>query len=151
MDIFFDRVKDLFWIMITALASIVAPVKDILIALFLAFVFNIIIGIATDIHVNRAKFNIKKAFNAITQLAFYAMCVIFLDIFTLRVNEPTLGLTAAKWLTIIVAYFYATNTFKNAKELWPKSKAIRFIYELLSTEIFDRIKNAVGYKTPEND
>lgn len=151
MDATIERIKELFWLLITALASVVAPVKDILIALFAAFVFNIITGIITDVHVNRAKFDIKKAFNAVTQLAFYAMCIIFLDFVTLRINEPDIGVTAVKWLTLIVTYFYLTNIFKNARQVYPSSQAIKFIYELLSTEIFGRIKDMVGYKTKRHD
>lgn len=146
MDYLIERVKEIFWLMMTALASVVAPVGDILVALFAAFVFNIFVGIATDVHVNRAKFDIKKAFNAISQLAFYGVSIIFLEFVTVRMNEPGLGATAIKWTSMIVVYFYFTNIFRNGQLLFPKSQAIKFIYELLSTEIFNRIKEMVGHK-----
>lgn len=147
MDIFIEKIKELFWLVISALSSVLMPVKETLILLFITFVFNIITGIITDVHVNKAKFNLKKAFDAISQLTFYATCVVFLNYGASLINEQQIGVIAVKWLTYIVVYFYLTNIFKNAKQLYPKNQAISFIYELLSTELFDRLKNMVGYKT----
>lgn len=146
MELFFERTKDLFWLLMTGLASVFSPVKNVLILLLLAFVFNVITGIITDVHVNKSRFNIKKAFNAISQLAFYAVCVVFLDYGARLIDEPGIAVTAVKWLTYIVVYFYLTNIFKNAKQVYPENLAVNFIYELLSTEIFERLKNMVGYK-----
>lgn len=146
MDIIIERTKEAFWLAITAFASILSPVKNVLYLLLISFVFNIITGIIADVHVNKSKFNLKKAFNAITQLAFYAVCVVFLDYGARLIEEPTIAVTAVKWLTYIVVYFYLTNIFKNARQVYPDNLAINFIYELLSTEIFDRLKSMVGYK-----
>jgi len=151
MDLFIEKVKELFWTLITALSSVLMPVKETLILLFISFVFNIITGIITDVHVNKANFDLKKAFNAITQLTFYATCVVFLNYGTSLINEQAIGIIAVKWLTYIVVYFYLTNIFKNARQVYPRSQAINFIYELLSTEIFDRLKNMVGAKKQSND
>lgn len=151
MDIVFERIKEIFWLIIAGLVSILTPVQNVLILLFSAFLFNVIIGIFTDVNVNKAKFQLKKAFTAVTQLAFYAACVIFLDKGARLLDEPDIAVTSVKWMTYIVIYFYLTNIFRNAHLLFPKSPGINFIYELLSTEIFDRLKNAVGYKPKSND
>ncbi len=151
MEIFVERIKELFWLIVGAMSSVLMPVRETLILLFVSFVFNIITGIITDVHVNKAKFNLKKAFNAVSQLTFYATCVVFLNYGTTLINEENIGLVAVKWLTYIVVYFYLTNIFKNARQLYPGNQAINFIYELLSTELFDRLKNMVGYKKSDND
>lgn len=147
MDLFVEKLKELFWLIMSALTSVLMPVKETLILLFITFVFNILTGIITDVHVNKAKFNLKKAFSAISQLTFYATCVVFLNYGTSLINEEQIGIIAVKWLTYIVVYFYLTNIFKNARQVYPNNPAINFIYELLSTELFDRLKNMVGYKT----
>ncbi|NCB25920.1 MAG: hypothetical protein EOM62_10680 [Bacteroidia bacterium] len=133
------------------MSSVLMPVRETLILLFVSFVFNIITGIITDVHVNKAKFNLKKAFNAVSQLTFYATCVVFLNYGTTLINEENIGIVAVKWLTYIVVYFYLTNIFKNARQLYPGNQAINFIYELLSTELFDRLKSMVGYKKGDNE
>lgn len=151
MEIFVERIKELFWLIIGAMSSVLMPVRETLILLFVSFVFNIITGIITDVHVNKAKFNLKKAFNAVSQLTFYATCVVFLNYGTTLINEENIGIVAVKWLTYIVVYFYLTNIFKNARQVYPKSQPINFIYELLSTELFDRLKNMVGYKKSDSE
>lgn len=151
MEDVFVRVKELVYIIIAGIGSALLPVKDILVLLSLGFVFNIITGIVTDIHVNKTSFNIKKAFSAITQLTFWATLVVFLDYGSRRMGEPQMGVTAVKWITMIVVYFYLTNIFKNARQVYPSSQAINFVYELLSTEIFTRLKNIIGYKNNDNE
>lgn len=151
MEDVFVRAKELGYIIIAGIGSALLPVQDILVLLSLGFVFNIITGIVTDIHVNKAHFDIKKAFNAITQLTFWATLVVFLDYGSRRMGEPQMGVTAVKWITMIVIYFYLTNIFKNARQVYPNSQAINFVYELLSTEIFARLKNMVGIKNSNNE
>ena len=146
MDIFLDRIKEFYWLLLTALFSVFSPVKHALIFLMIAFMFNIISGIITDVHVNRAPFSLKKAFNAFTQLLFYAVCVVFLDYGARLMGDADIGITAVKWLTYIVVYFYLANIFRNARLVYPKSAAINFIYDLLSTEIFSRLKDMIGIK-----
>ena len=132
MEDVFVRAKELGYIIIAGIGSALLPVQDILVLLSLGFVFNIITGIVTDIHVNKARFDIKKAFNAITQLTFWATLVVFLDYGSRRLGEPDMGVTAVKWVTMIVIYFYLTNIFKNARQVYPKSKSIKFVYEKCS-------------------
>lgn len=151
MDIFLDRIKELYWILITALFSVLSPVEHALILLIISFTFNIISGIITDVHVNKAAFSIKKAFNAIPQLLFYFVLVVFLDYGARIMGDADLGIIAVKWLTYIVVYFYLTNIFRNARLVYPKSAAINFIYDLLSTEIFTRLKDMIGIKNNNKD
>ena len=151
MDLLFEKLKELFWVIVASLSSVLMPVKETLILLFISFVFNIITGIIADVHVNKANFNLKKAFNAVSQLTFYATCVVFLNYGASLIGEQQIGVVAVKWLTYIVVYFYLTNIFKNARLLYPTNPAINFIYELLSTELFDRLKNMIGYKKNSNE
>ncbi len=151
MDIIIEKTKELFWLFVTAFISVLSPVQNVLILLFIAFLFNIATGIIADVHVNKAKFSLKKAFNAITQLTFYATCVVFLDYGARLLGEPGIGVTAVKWMTYIVVYFYLTNIFRNARLVYPKNATINFIYELLSTEIFEKLKIFIGYKSHQQN
>lgn len=150
MDIL-ERFKELLWMVLTAIGSLLFPIREILILLSLGFVFNIATGIIADVNVNKQPFSIKKAFSAISQAAFFMSCVFFLDYGSKLLHDAHIGETSVKWLTLIVTYFYLVNIFRNAKLIFPKNQAIAFIYELLSTEIFSRLKQMVGYKTKRND
>lgn len=151
MEDFIERFKELIWIVITAIGSLLLPIREILILLSLGFVFNIVTGIVADIHVNRKQFSLNKAFSSISQAAFFMACVFFLDYGSKLLHDEQIGQTSVKWLTLIVSYFYLVNIFRNAKQIFPKNMAIAFIYELLSTEIFLRLKDMVGLKKTKND
>lgn len=148
MEDFAYKFKELLWIVITAIGSLLLPIQDILILLSLGFVFNIFTGIVADIHVNHAPFSMKKAFSAISQLTFFMATVFFLDYGSKALHDAQIGHTSVKWLALIVSYFYLVNIFRNAKEVFPKNLAIAFIYEILSTEIFIRLKGMItGYRS----
>lgn len=146
MEDLIERFKELIWVVITTIGSLLLPIREILILLSMGFVFNIVTGIVADIHVNRQQFSLKKAFSAISQLTFFMASVFFLDYGSKLLHDEQIGQTSVKWLTLIVSYFYMVNIFRNAKQIFPKNMAIAFIYELLSTEIFIRLKEMVGFK-----
>lgn len=143
--------KNTFWLIVTALSAVFDPVENVLKLLFIAFIFNIFTGIIADVHVNKASFSLKKAFNAVTQLLFYMACVVFLDYGSKLIEEQAIGAISVKWLTYIVVYFYLTNIFRNASLVYPSNQAILFIYELLSTEIFERLRFIIGRRTFKDD
>ena len=91
---------------------------------------------------------LRKAFSSISQAAFFHVMRFFLDYGSKLLHDEQIGHTSVKWLALIVSYFYLVNIFRNAKEVFPKNMAIAFIYEILSTEIFIRLKGMItGYRT----
>jgi hypothetical protein len=145
MNPLLENLKDFFWLLVTAFLSVLAPVENSLKLLLAAFVFNIFMGIIADVHVNKNKFNLRKAFNAFSQFFFYFSCVVFVDYGARLLGDFEIGKTGVKWLTYVVVYFYITNIFRNASLIYPKSSAIQFIYDFLSTQIFDRLKERIGF------
>lgn len=150
MEIILERMKAAFWFIFTAICSVLSPVKNVLIVLLVAFVFNIFMGIAAKVGVGKQKFSAKKAFNAIVQLTFFFACAAFVHHSAFLLGDENIGHIGIKWLTYIVVYFYLTNIFKNAQAIFPKSNAVKFIYELLSTEVFGRLKKMLGYGLNDN-
>lgn len=151
IDSILESSKEIMWLIVSAIVSVFAPVQNILLLLFWAFLFNIIVGIIADVNVNKKRFDLKKAFTAISQLLFYFACIIFLSHGAELLGDEKIGTLGVKWVTCIVSYFYLTNIFRNASQLFPKNEAVKFIYELLSTEIFNRLKEMLGFKTNGND
>ena len=115
--------------------------------LLIGFFINVIIGIGADVHNGKRQFNIKKATEGMKLLMFYFIIVFFLYAITYR--NPEMSDMVVSWLTYIVSYFYLTNIFRNAKKIFPKTQSIKFIYEFLSTEIFYRLKDYIGWKPRE--
>lgn len=141
MELLFDKAKQAFWLVVTMLVSVLTPVKNVLLLLFVAFIFNVISGLAADVHANKKGFDLKKAFTAIKQLLFYFTLVVFIDFGSRLMNDLSISEYGVKWITYIVVYFYLTNIFRNAAIVYPKNEAIKFMYDVLTTEIFQMLKS----------
>lgn len=132
--------------LITAFVAAVTPILTAIISLFIGFTFNFITGLVTDIHVNKKEFSIKKAFESITMLFFFFGLVYFLHSLLSGMGDRNIAQETTKYLTYIVSYWYIVNVLRNAKQIYPKSKAISFLYSVLTTEVFNWIKNMIGIR-----
>lgn len=126
------------WLLALILAAF-QPLSVAILILMSVWTFNIVMGIAAD--KNRGKdFNLKKVFTAVKQLVFIFAMLFIISLATTGYDERELAFTIAKWGTWVVSLFYVTNIFRNAHGLWPRNKAISFIYSFLTTEAFGYLK-----------
>lgn len=146
-----EHIRPFLVMVFTAICSVFTPIEDAIYVLFLAFIFNIIVGISQDKRVNKKEFNIKKAFDAITQLFLYYALIYLIHTTGFKMKDDTVATTGVKWVTYIVVYFYATNILRNAKSMYPKNKAIAFMYDVLSTDVFISLKNMIGVRTKKQE
>lgn len=139
------EVKNYLLMALTGILGIVSTFQHAFIALFCGFVLNFFMGMGADAaDKTRENFSIKKATEGVKLLMFYI--VIIFCLYGMTYREPRLSDNIIKWLTYIVSYFYLTNIFRNAEKIFPSSKAVSFIYMFLSTEVFIRLKSALGIK-----
>lgn len=155
MDEILNRIgsvcKPLYLLFISIVISICSPIKDMLYVLGISFLFNIFTGIVTDIHVNHSDFSLKKAFEAIIQLTFYAALVFFVNNGCRSLGYNPIAQYASSWITLVVFYYYLTNILRNSTQVFPKSKALRLIYMILTTKIFQTIKGYFGIAVSESE
>jgi len=141
------HLKSLIALLITGFISIITDFTFSFVALFAGFTFNFLCGMAADAKEGRG-FDMKKTKEGIKLLAFYIIVVFVL--FLITYFKPDLPEKLIVYFTLIVSYFYFTNGFKNATVIFPNDPAVRFIYNLLSTEIFFRLKEYLGLKSLKN-
>lgn len=139
----YENCKPFIIALIASVCGIISPIQNILWILSATFIFNIFTGILTDIHVNKAQFNLKKAFAAFFQMAFIMVLVYYMHEVFEQLTMDTIGHEIIKWIAILAVYFYTTNIFRNINLMYPSNKLFTFIYELLTTQIFARIKKAL--------
>lgn len=123
--------------------------QDAFMTLIVGFTLNIIMGLGTDININKKAFSLKKAKDALLLMMFYFLLIIFIHV-ALGNQYAELGNTMITWLTYIVGYFYLTNIFRNARYLFPNSRSVRFIYAFLSTEVLYKLKEHLGFRHNPN-
>jgi len=151
LDHLYGFFKPVILFIVTFIVSIFSPVREAMMVLGLAFLFNLLTGLITDIHVNRKEFSLKKAFDAVIQLSFFGALIFFIQAAGTNLHDPTLAATGVKWVTYIVVYFYLTNILRNATQIFPKNQAISFMYTIMSTQIFSKLKEMIGIKSSDND
>ena len=139
----YETCKPYLVVLFASVAAIINPIQNVLWVLSATFIFNIITGIVTDIHVNKADFDLKKAFAAIFQMAFIMALVYYMHGVFEQLRMDTIGHEIIKWIAILAVYFYTTNIFRNMTLMYPTNKLFTFTYELLTTQIFTRIKKAL--------
>ncbi|MEI6554751.1 MAG: hypothetical protein WCL70_04125 [Paludibacter sp.] len=141
----YETLKPYTVLFITTIAAVFNPIQNVLWVLFATFAFNIFTGIIADVNVNKAKFSLNKAFMAIFQMAFLMALVYYLHGAFTALKMPSLGSESIKWIALLTVYFYTTNIIRNAKLVFPKNKLFAFLYEVLTTEIFNRLKSALMF------
>ncbi|WP_019540557.1 phage holin family protein [Proteiniphilum acetatigenes] len=143
MDEALIKLKDIGALLLTGLISICVDFYFAFIALFAGFCINFITGMIAAAK-EKEGFSMEKAKEGVKLFGFY-ITVIFV-LYAMTFFKAELPETVIVYFTLIVSYFYLTNSFRNATIIFPKDKAIQFIYEILSTEIFFRLKEYLGLK-----
>lgn len=155
MDEFFNQLfagaKSLMLLAVATLTSIYTPLQDIFDILLFAFTGNIFVGMYADINVKRNRFDIKKFFDAIKHFGFYSFLVVFFNRSGISLGDPNISEQGVRWVTIIVLYYYITNIVRNTTVIWPTNKTLQFMYLLLTTQIFFKLKSFFGFKVKKEE
>ena len=151
---------------VTIFSSILAfatPTEGFVLALVIAFGFNIFCGMRADgVSVVRCKnFSASKFKNAIHEMRLYVSIVYVIYGIMLGCNDGTEALFVIKMLTYIFCYVYICNAFKNLIKAYPKNISFRVIYYILRFEfakalpsywkpILERLNQEFDKKEEEN-
>lgn len=151
---------------VTIFSSILAfatPTEGFVLALVIAFGFNIFCGMRADgVSVVRCKnFSVSKFKNAIFEMLLYVSIVYVIYGIMLGCNDGTEALFVIKMLTYIFCYVYICNAFKNLIKAYPKNISFRVIYYILRFEfakalpsywkpILERLNQEFDKKEEEN-
>ena len=150
MDEFYNQIicgaKNLLLLVFTTLAAIYVPLKEVFGILLFTFTANIFVGMYADVNANKNRFNIKKFFYAVKHFGFYIFLVVFVHKAGISLHDQEISEQGVKWVTIIVLYYYITNIVRNGTVIFPTNKAIEFMYLVLTTQIFNKLKEFFGFK-----
>ena len=139
MDEFLKALWVVFLSAIMAMISYFEPVINMILAITIIFVTDIVFGIASGKKINKEKIDIKKGFAAIKLFGIYIFVITLLYAIGKFMCDEALIIYVVKTISWVTIYFYITNLTKNFKRLYPKSNTIRFIHWFLSVEFLDNI------------
>ena len=140
----YDDFKPIMVVILAWICSILSPIKGAIYVLSFAFVLNFFLGLRESIKVDKSQFSLKKAFESLIQLTVYLALIFLINKTFSQFGDLGAAETGTKWATYIVVYFYCTNITRNAALLWPRLEVFSFLYDLLTTKIFDKLKNLIG-------
>ena len=146
MDNCLQSIKSFLVMLGAFIASAISPIEGALFILGLSVTVNILYGIRADKVVNEKNFSLKKAWEAIQQMLLFWMLIFVIHSTGSRFEDEALNKIGVKWLTYVAVYFYIVNILKNAKQLHPSNKAVEFLYDVLTTDIFIRLQEMIGIK-----
>ena len=138
MDI--AALKNSFIAIMISISGVLSPVIGVMYILGVTFILNFAGGLYVDINVNHSKFDLKKAFAAVFQMTFLAAFIYYIHMVFGILKMEKFSEDVIKWISILVVYFYSTNIMRNASLAFPKNLLFSFLYMILSTQIFNRIK-----------
>ena len=110
--------------------------EGFLLALVIAFGFNIFCGMQADgVSIIRCKnFSGSKFKNALVELLLYVFITYVMYGIMIGCNDDNESIFVIKMLTYIFCYVYIRNGFKNLVKAYPKNIAFRVIYYILRFE-----------------
>ncbi len=118
------------------LLGYLTPTKGFIVALTIAFGFNIFAGLRADgISITCCEnFRMRKFLHALTELGVYL--VVLLNVFTvLRLcGDEDAAVFAVKSITYICIYVYMCNGLRNLIAAYPLSVALRVVYYIVRFE-----------------
>lgn len=147
----------------SAILAFATPTEGFVLALVIAFGFNIFCGMRADgVSVVRCKnFSASKFVNAILEMLLYLTIDYVIYGIMIGCNDGNEALFVIKMLTYIFCYVYLCNAFKNLIKAYPKKVAFRVIYYILRFEfakalpsywkpILERLNQEFDKKEEEN-
>lgn len=135
----YETFKALLVVLFSAIASFLSPIWGFIYAALAVFLLNFIIGYVTDLRVNKANFDLKKAKECIADAAMFFVAIAAMLFVGNNIDNSSGALNAISTTMYVVLYFYSVNVFKNLKQLYPKSKWIAFIYWLIAFEFLKKV------------
>lgn len=134
-----ENIRSLAGCFISAVVAYFAPIESIFLGVAWVFVVNFVFGLLNGIVVRNEKFSFRKAFSCIVEamVLYVLMATIFLvgD----RIGNQSGALQCITAVVYALIYFYAVNTLRNIKGLFPGNKTVRFLYWILSIEFIKEI------------
>ena len=151
-----DQIRVLCVSTFSPILAFLTPTEDFLLALAVAFGFNIWCGMRADgVSISRCKnFSFSKFKNAIFELILYLVIIEMIFAFMSVMGDRDNSLIVIKTITYVFGYVYIQNAFKNLTIAYPKNVSIRIIYHIIRfefkrampshvQEVINRIENEI--------
>lgn len=138
MDLF-TELKNLLVTLCSVTLAYFAPLNDMVFIIFFIFLINMMAGMISGIVVNNEPFNNKKFFRCLMETFVFYVIVLCIYVIGEKLGNVGGAMQCITGVVYAILYFYGTNILRNLNQLFPDSKALAFIYYVVSFEVVKKI------------
>lgn len=144
MDTVYLRVKEMAIGAIALVISVLSPISTALVLLITMSIVDVFLGFGANRKVLGEEFKFNKAFNAITKMAFFCLLTVLIHLTFHLYGEVEVASVVVKYLSWIIIYYYILNMLYNAGKIYPDSKVIPFLVEVMQLHILGAMLSRMG-------
>lgn len=124
--------------------SILSPISTALVLLITMSIVDVFLGFKANRKVLGEEFKFNKAFNAITKMGFFCMLTVLIHLTFHLYGEIDIAAVVVKYLSWIIIYYYILNMLYNAGKIYPESKVIPFLIEVMQLHVLGAMLSRMG-------
>lgn len=140
-----ENFKALIVCVFTGIMAYLNPISGDLISMLVVFLLNFCFGLLAAIIVNDERFKFKKAFRCVSEATIFFLLVCAIFFIGKQKGNIDGAIQCVSFVTYSVFYFYGVNILRNLKLLFPQSRTIVFLYDILSIEFAKKIPGLSNY------
>ena len=140
-----ENFKALVVSVIAGLMAYLNPISGDLVSMLTVFMLNFFFGLLAAIFVNDKKFKFKKAWKCVKEATIFFVLVVAIFFIGEKKGNMDGAIQCVSFVTYSVFYFYGVNMLRNIKLLFPQSRTIAFLYDVLSIEFAKKIPGLSNY------
>ncbi|WP_278833582.1 hypothetical protein [Porphyromonas cangingivalis] len=144
MDTVYLRVKEITIGALALVISILSPISTALVLLITMSIVDVFLGFKANRKVLGEEFKFNKAFNAITKMGFFCMLTVLIHLTFHLYGEIDIAAVVVKYLSWIIIYYYILNMLYNAGKIYPESKVIPFLIEVMQLHVLGAMLSRMG-------
>lgn len=141
-----NQIKTFAAVSVASLAAYFEPVQSILAGISWLIVLNFLFGLVANVVRRREAFRLRKALRCISEAVVFLLLLVSIFYIGDHLGSRGESIQAVSTIAYAMSYFYALNIGKNLKVLFPGSKAIAFLYGLLSIEVLAELARAKNHR-----
>jgi len=145
-----ESLKSFITVSLAAILAYFEPVQHVLAAILLLFALNFIFGLVADL-VSSRNFSFRKAFSCIREASVFLLVLASVFFIGDHLEAKAEALQMISTIAYALVYFYSVNICKNLRQIFPESKPIAILYDLLSIEILSKLPKTIHFQKNDHD
>jgi hypothetical protein len=141
-DDFMNEIKVFFVAVVSALLSLLSPIKDYFHAMIIVFVINFLCGLIADYR-SGGKWSMKKAMVFFYHILVFSLLASSIFVIGHFMHNREEALFCVKTLCFIALWFYSINILKNLRimliDKTPMWNLVNFLYFIVSLKMVNKI------------